>query len=296
MPWTTTVDTVPKSSESDAIIAGLQAAGGWGTGSFRTDRSIEVLRADASTPFRAFTKTGDFYDGECDFVPFPVPANGALEGEPGYACTQDGDCHLIVVDGANNKLYEMWRANITGATFFGGCVAVWDLAKAYGSTLRGKGCTSADAAGFPIAAMLANADEVFAGDVKHALRYILPNARIQRSMYVPPATHSTAATSGGANLPPYGTRLRLKASTNIAGFSKGAQVIAKALQKYGMFLADGGSVPLTLQSDRFTQHKWSEVGITDDDSLASLRATDFEVVELGTRVDYLADDTCVRNP
>jgi serine/threonine-protein kinase len=296
MPWTTTVDALPKSPESDAIIAGLQAAGGWGTGSFRTDRSLEVLQADASTPMRTFTPTSDFYQGECDHVPFPVPVGGALEGESGYSCDGDGDCHLIVIDATRTKLYEMWRANIQGGTFYGGCAAVWDLTKQYGPTLRGKGCTSADAAGFPIAAMLANADEVFAGEVKHALRYILPNSRIQRGMYVAPATHSTPATSGGSTLPPYGTRLRLKASTNISGFSKGAQVIAKALQVYGMFLADGGNVPLTLQSDRFTQHKWSEVGITDDSSLGSLRVTDFEVVEFGTRVNYLADDTCVRNP
>src|SRR5689334_20168376 len=46
MPWTTTVDTVAKSNESDTIIGALQSAGGWGTGTFRTDRSIEVLQAD----------------------------------------------------------------------------------------------------------------------------------------------------------------------------------------------------------------------------------------------------------
>ena len=37
---------------------------------------------------------------------------------------------------------------------------VWDLKKAYPETLRGDQCTSADAAGFPISAMLPTADEV----------------------------------------------------------------------------------------------------------------------------------------
>ena len=296
MPWTTTVDTVPKAAQSDAIIAALSGVGGFGTGGLQTEPSIIVLAANATTPYRTFTKTSDFFAGECDDVPFPVPAGGAVEGNPGYSCVDDGDCHLLVVDSAKGKLFEMWRANINGANFLGGCAAVWDLKKAYGPTLRGKGCTSADAAGFPIAAMLASPDEAFAGEIKHALRYTLPTSRILKDIYVPPATHTAGTTGTNANLPPYGTRLRLKAGTNVASLAKGAQVIANALKKYGMFLADGGTVPLTIMSDRYTKHKWTETGITNDASLASLKATDFEVVELGTRVNYAADDRCYRNP
>ncbi len=296
MPWTTTVDTVAKAPDSDAITAALASVGGWGTGTFRTERSIVVLAADAATPYRTFTKTGDFYQGECDDVPFPVPAGGAVEGNPGYACVDDGDCHLLVVDAAKGKLFEMWRANLNGASFQGGCVAVWDLAKKYGSTLRGKGCTSADAAGFPISAMLASPDEAFAGKIEHALRYTLPTSRILRNIYVLPATHTAGTTGANPKLPPYGTRLRLKAGYDISKLAKGGQVIATALKKYGMFLADGGDVPLTIMSDRFTKHKWAETGVVDDDQLAGLKVTDFEVVELGTRIDYAADDTCYRNP
>ncbi|WP_224369809.1 hypothetical protein [Hyalangium versicolor] len=299
-PWTTDVSGLTKHSQSDTIIQALSAAGGWGSGNFRTDRSLVVLKAPAGTPFRAFTPTDDFYTPDCDQVPFPVPAGGALEGESGYACTGDGDCHLLVVDEPGKKLYEMWRADITGsstAQFQGGCVAVWDLTKAYGSTLRGKGCSSADGAGFPIAGMIANADEVYSGEVKHALRFILPNARIRDGIYVAPGTHSTFPTSGGPDMPPYGVRFRLKSSFNVNGLaSAGARTLAKALQRYGMFLSDGGNIPLTLASDRFTTHKWSEVGITNDLALASLAVTDFEVVDMGAPVDWNADTDCYRNP
>lgn len=295
-PWTKDVSASPKSTESDKIINGLQAAGGWGGGSFRMDFSIEVLRSTATTPFRTFTATSDFYSPDCDKVPMPVPVGGALEGESGYACASDGDCHLIVIDSATNKLYEMWRANITGSTFNGGCLAVWDLKKKYGDTLRGKGCSSADAAGFPITAMLGNADEVAAGKIEHALRFILPNARIQDGMYVPPSTHSTGPTSGGPNTPPYGVRFRLRADFPVDGLpNAGAKVVARALQKYGMFLADGGTITLTLQSDRFTTAKWSSSGIAPS-SLTSLKVTDFEVVEMGTRVNWKADTDCTRTP
>jgi hypothetical protein len=60
------------------------------------DFSIEVLKADASVTPRSFTKTSDWFSPDCDSDPVPVPPGGALEGESGYACESDGDCHLIV--------------------------------------------------------------------------------------------------------------------------------------------------------------------------------------------------------
>jgi serine/threonine-protein kinase len=299
-PWTTDVSGLNPHPESDAIIGALGAAGGWGSGNFRTERSLVVLDAPAGTTFRSFTPTSNFYTPDCDSVPFPVPAGGAIEGESGYACTGGGDCHLLVIDRPGKRLYEMWKASITGAStseFQGGCAVVWDLTRQYGSTLRGRGCSSADGAGFPISAMLASADEVYSGEVKHALRFTLPNARIRNGIYVPPATHSTFPTSGGPNLPPYGVRFRLKKTFNVNSLTApGARTIAIALQRYGMFLADGGNIPLTIASDRFTTHKWSEVGITNDLALASIQVADFEVVDMGTPVNWKADTDCYRNP
>jgi len=89
-----------------------------------------------------------------------VPPGGALEGEEGYECRGDGDCHLIVVDRSRMKLFEMWRADIRGDAFRGGCLAVWDMTRVYPPSGRGEQCTSADAAGFPIAPLLFDADEV----------------------------------------------------------------------------------------------------------------------------------------
>src|SRR3954464_5404060 len=110
-PWTTDVYDLPKHDESDAIIGALADAGGWGSGNFRTERSPVVLTAPAGTPFRTFTTTSNFYTPDCDHVPFPVPATGAIEGETGFACTGGGDCHLLVVDVPGKRLYEMWKAN-----------------------------------------------------------------------------------------------------------------------------------------------------------------------------------------
>jgi serine/threonine-protein kinase len=274
-------------------------AGGWGGEDhlFLTEPSIVVLEDDGSAPMRTFTPTVDFYTPDCDNVPFPVPAVGAIEGEDGYACVHDGDCHLLVVQRAQKKLYEMWRANITGpsvADFKGGCAVVWDLAKQYGPTLRGPSCTSADAAGFPMAAMLPTADEVASGYVGHALRFVLPRDRIRTGIYVPPATHSTNATDGDPDTAPYGVRLRLKASVDTSALSAGAKVLAQALKTYGMFMSDGGNIALTIASDRFTTAKWDDLDVGED-SLAAFAVTDFEVVDYGTEIDYFEDPDCFRN-
>ncbi len=279
------VSTAAKASNSSTIISTLASAGGWGAGHMQIDFALDVLTADASTPMRTFTPNGDFYSPDCDHVAMPVPASGNIEDETGYACTGDGDCHLLVYQTASKTLYEMFRANIT-STFQGGCLAVWHGSQAYTDTLRGDQCTSADAAGFPIAPLLFNADEVAAGHIDHAIRFILPNNRVKQG-YVRPATHATN-TTGGANAPAYGVHLRLRADYPIDSLpSEGAKVVARAMQKYGMYHADGGNIALTAQSDRHTTAKWS--GLLGPLDLQALQVSDFEVIDHGGMIS-LGDD------
>lgn len=290
-PWYRDVSGAPVDAESATVIPWLDAQG-FGLGRLQIDFSLEVLEADASAPMRSFTATDDFYEPDCDQAQVPVPAGGALEGESGYACEGDGDCHLLVVHRPTQRLFEMWRANITGAGFRGGCLAVWDMTRSYPPNGRGEQCSSADASGFPIAPLLFSADEVAAGHVDHAIRFILPNARIRSRTYVYPASHATGAASGPASAPPYGARLRLRADYSLASLpTEGARVVARALQRYGMLLADGGNVALTARSDRFSRARWE--GLLGPRDLAAIRPRDFEMVDGGTRRRFTGD--CVRN-
>jgi hypothetical protein len=288
-PWYEDISAAALDRESPEVIRGL-AARGWGTGSMRVDFSLEVLRADASTPMRAFTPNADFVAPDCDNLPVPVPAVGRLEGEGNYSCASNGDCHLIVIKG--DKLYEMKRANITGGSavggvFTGGCLAVWDLKRNYWNRTtagyaRGDQCISADAAGYPVTDLLFTADEVKAGEIKHAIRFILPSDRIRKGQMLYPATHS----GGGTGLPttdtvPFGARLRLKKSFDLTQLKPGARVVARAMQKYGMLLADGGNLALTARSDADTAAKWA--GLLGTFDLAALQVTDFEMVDGGNR-------------
>jgi serine/threonine-protein kinase len=292
-PFSTRIDTAPLDAESDAIIQYL-SGNHTADARFQVDFSLTILTADAQTPRRPFIPSEDHYSPDCDLAAPPVPADGMLEGEDGYECTSDGDCHLIVVDSDECRLYEMWRANIVGDEFVGGCLAVWDLSQAYPPEGHGEYCTTADAAGFPIAALTFNADEVAAGAIEHAIRFILPNDLIRSDVYVHPGTHSTSATSGPADAPPYAVRIRLKADADISGLTPAAQVVARALQQYGMLLADGGNITFTAASDRTTQHTWDEVGFGPHD-LKDLAWSDFEVVELGQRFEWSSGD-CQREP
>jgi hypothetical protein len=302
-PWYEDISSAPLDPESGQVLRGLQARGGFGTGSMRIDFSIEVLQASAGLTGRTFQRTGDFFQPDCDQLPVPLPSPGRLEGESSYACTGDGDCHLIVLQG--DRLFEMWRANITGGlaeggTFFGGCLAVWDLGRDHWSGAsaarygRGDQCTSADAGGFPIADLLFDANEVKAGEIPHAIRFILPNDRIRKGEFVRPATHSGAGRgTPSPDTVPYGARFRLKASFDLGRLpNEGARVVARALQRYGMILSDGGNIALTARSDSNTAAKWSNLLGTRD--LAALAVSDFDMVDAGPRVPLTLD--CRRTP
>jgi serine/threonine-protein kinase len=288
--FTDDVSGAPVSPSSAATIAALRRGGGWGNrDTFQIDFSLEVLHDDGTAPLRMFTPTGDFYEPDCDLAEIPVPVGGNLEGEDGYACTTDGDCHLLVYSPTRQRLFEMWRANIDGASFAGGCLAVWDTSRRYGPEGRGLQCTSADAAGFPIAPLLFDADEVAAREIRHAIRFILPNDRVRRG-FVPPATHGTN-TTGGPDAPYYGAHLRLRADYPLDRLpNEGARTVARALQRYGMYHADGGQIALTARSDRRTRAKWE--GLLGPRDLSALRVEDFELIDHGASVPVTFD--CVR--
>lgn len=287
LPWNQPIDAAPKDSQSDTIIAALQGRG-WGAGRLQIDFSLDVLCADAATPRREFEQTGDFYEDECDVEAVPVPSAGHLEGESGYRCESDGDCHLIVIASDTRKLYEQWRVNIDESGYRGGCLAVWQLDRNYSDKLRGDQCSSADAAGLPIAPLLFDADEVARGAIEHAVRFAVPNTHIRNRTYVRPATHATGAASAQEDGVPYGARLRLKASYPVEQLpSVGARVLARALQRYGMILADGGNIALMGQDDRSTAAKWDD--LLEPRDLQAIQPSDFELVEAGERFTWMGD-------
>lgn len=298
--WNKDVTGLVPSSRSAAIISALQGFGGWGNGNkLQADFSIALLTADSSTPRRTITAApgGYCYGGDdCDAVPLqmPIPTNGNTEGSADYTCdTSNNDCHVLVHERSEKKLYELYNATAAGSNFTALGAFVWDLTKQYGDVLRGDQCTSADAAGLPISALLPTADEVAAGEVPHALRFILPNAYMKAAVYVRPATHAGNPQSNNANAPPYGVRFRLKANFDETPFNPNARVILRALKKYGMILSDGGNIALTFADDRLSTAKWATLGITPQ-TFNNIGVDQFDVVDLGAEIPLTYN--CVRAP
>lgn len=300
-PWTADVSASTVSDRSEAIIAALNELGGWGGGNqFQTDFSITVFEADASTPkVNVVATKGEQYCGggpDCTPLPveMPIPEDATIEGSKDLRCDISGktegqeDCHLLVADRAENKLYEAYQANKVGDELTVGGLFVWDLDKAYPETLRGDQCTSADAAGFPIAGLTPTADEVATGTIDHAIRFILPNDRMKKEVYVRPATHAGGPDSDNPNAPPYGVRFRLKPDFDDSSFSEGGKTVIAALKKYGMLLSDGGQIPLTFADDRTSTAKWVDLGI-EAQTFNAITPDQFDVVELGEEIPLTYD-------
>lgn len=318
--WHQDISQAPLHANSTAMLNKLESLGGWGYGRMQIDFSFHVYHdAPANAPRRtiiAHRGSGEYWTPDCEALPttMPVPVDAAFEGTDGLSCdSESNDCHLLVQQG--HLLYELYSGNLVNGTLDARCLAVWNLAAAYPPEGRGEHCTSADAAGFPIAPLLVNADDVAANmgnpnsDLGHAIRFILPNARMATDaslgghggrLYVRPGSHA-GSPSGPSDTVPYGVRMRLKSGFNMSGYSPAAKVILRTMQRYGIVLADGGNIALTFESDKFTTAKWATLGIgshifwngNDAGGTTPVKVGHFEVIDTGPRIGETWD--CVRS-
>ena len=316
--WNQEITSAPLHPDSAAMISTLSGLGGFGNNRMQIDFSIHVVPAPPGSPTRTtVSHPWGYYDPDCEplGVEIPVPPGAAIEGETGLTCDNlDNDCHLLVVQG--DTLYEAYLANAPNATEIQThCLAIWHLGAAYPPEGRGEHCTSADAAGFPMSALLFNADEIQAsldadptggGDLGHAIRFILPNARMASDgslggvggrLYVRPASHA-GGPSGPTGSVPYGARLRLRDDFNVAAYPPAVRVILHTFMRYGILLADGGTVALTAESDHYTTTKWADLGIGSrvfDQTVGAptVLIDDFDVIDTGPRIAETWD--CVRS-
>jgi hypothetical protein len=218
---------------------------------------------------------------------YPIPNGAHIEGNPPVGQTP-GDDHLnILAQGAIcGAPCTLWEAGGTvgGSTapWSAATGAMWDLGS---NRLRPLGWTSTDAAGLSVFAGLLKLAEVKSGVVTHAIRITFD---VTQKGYVFPATHSAGSTPLGGASPPMGLRLRLKASVVTSGFSGPGQIVAKAMQTYGVIVADNGSDWFfTGDSD----NGWNDMDVTDTyvgeliTDFDGVHGTDFDVLDTGAPVN-----------
>jgi hypothetical protein len=262
--WNQRVDQLPVAADSAQLIAsiGLDSPVHADFGSGKWDGGPIGIPFDVVSRKTARSRVSFDYADESDRVLYPIPRNVHIEGGP----HSTGDRHAILVDKSACRLYELYSLQHTSHGWTAGSGAVWSLRSNH---LRPAGWTSADAAGLPIFPGLARWDEAARGKIDHALRFTAPRTR---RAYVYPARHY-ASSSNDPALPPMGLRVRLKASVNVASFPKQSRIVLRALQRYGMILADNGS-PWYV-SGAPNKH-WNN---DDLHSLGRLTGSDFEVVD-----------------
>jgi hypothetical protein len=219
-----------------------------------------------------------------------------------------GDRHVLVYleagDGNNPALYEMWQGIYEDGPWTDSSNALWPDVASNNLTLQGEG--TSDAAGLPVAPLLANADEVIgagtpsspSGTVQHPIRFTLNH---MLNYWVWPATETAGVGScketGGSSIPveseisqssppasctmsgPAGEIYRLKASVaapSCASTSPQAAIIITAFRNYGIILADNGDSGGLIGTP---DARWND---NDLSCLTSLTLSDFEPVNVSS--------------
>jgi hypothetical protein len=323
-PWNQDISNAPIAANSAAIISHIGSTipvhPDWGADNPANGTQplygipYNVVHGNSTAKINVII---DNYATESDVVPVPIPNQAVLEGDyqngpnlngGGYLANQRGDSHLIVFDVDNDVVYELYGVtrpadptlfpNNSGVElahsdglWHAAQESVWNMKT---NTFRTLGETSADAAGLSILAGLARPDEGLpvsqggTGAITHALRLTLPKSDVN-SQYIYPASHQVFATAGASNLP-LGSRLRLAntAAVNalINNMPPESQVIARAMQKYGLILADIGSAmyvtgtSASMDSNNQINLTWNMNDVLASNGLRALTAGDFEVVDL----------------
>jgi hypothetical protein len=268
--WNTNIASMPVDPNSANIINFIGSTvtlhPDFGAGLYSGSTIGIPYQVEAGTQAKVIVKLG-LYASESDPGPMPIPNSALIEGYPHVP--PGSDAHVLVLEKDGCWLYELYQGARTSGEWTANSTAIWDMTT---DEQRPYTWTSADAAGLPIFVGLARYDEVAAGAINHALRFTVP---VTQEAFVAPASH-WASTITNPDAPPMGTRLRLKASFDISGFSASNQVILKALQQYGMILADNGSA---IYISGAPDNRWNN---NDLNQLKTLTGSDFDVVQLGT--------------
>jgi hypothetical protein len=291
--WNVDISTAPVDANSAAYISFINNGstrrmhpdfGGDVSPGSVANYGMPYAVVDGTTPKRAVVFQ---YASESDGVnhatgvsfPFyPIPDEAITEphwvegGEPGNVDRRSAsDRHLLIVDRDNRGLYELFNVFFDGTQWRAGSGAFFDLDE---NARRPDGWTSADAAGLAILPGLVRYDEVFgAEEIRHAFRVTVRAT----NGYVYPASHRAGSTAGAL---PMGARLRLKASRDLSGFPPEARKIFRAMQRYGLIVADNGS---DLYVTGTYDTRWNNDVLNP--AFHTLTASDFEVVRLGWQPD-----------
>jgi hypothetical protein len=203
----------------------------------------------------------------------------AFPWSPEFRIEPLSDAHAIVVDTQRCRLYESYDTTYSDGVLAAYSGAVWDLRESFAPLPPGT--PSSMASGLSLFAGMVKWEEVARGSIDHALNWAPPAGTVARWSFIRPASDTDGIPFKGSSVYqlPYGAHLRLKASFDISHFGPQSRAIARAMQIYGIYLADTGSsgnaiynaLPLD-GTDR-----WDAADLA---ALSTITIDDFEVLRL----------------
>ncbi|MFC1592127.1 hypothetical protein ACFL43_06350 [Thermodesulfobacteriota bacterium] len=232
--------------------------------------TIPIYYADADTPRYDVALTASWAPAR---VMLDVPIPDYAEPDPA------GDGHMVIIDNATGCEYDLWVARK-------GISDSWSASWGNAISHDGNGIfptgLSARGSGFALPAGMLWPGELAAGEITHALVFSYDHTKAGGP--VAPATESDG-TSLRDDAIPEGARIQLDPDLDLSalGLTDYELTIAKALQRYGMFLGDdGGGVQLQAVSPLSVQGNPYDGILPDDDTvlLDNIPVERFRVLKL----------------
>ena len=288
-PWNTPIPADAVSHTDSALV--LHTLEGEAT-SLRLANSytvpVWVVDSDAVPHHHAVSPYPfDTWDQDLDGVTeatVPIAAGMYAEG------TRDG--HIAIVDLFKGLSWEMSRyQGLDGGQVRCSTFNIWDLTgTGVGDGNEGVRWTARGGrgSGFPIIAGLIRPEALSAGEIRHALVFTFPKNR--KRAFLPPASRTDGRLEG-REYPLEGMRLQLDPTLGDAdfdawGLTREARIVARALQRYGMFDGDnGGAMALQPQllgpTPREHRARWDSLAPGFYESVRRIPTRHFRVIDTG---------------
>jgi hypothetical protein len=287
-PWNTPIGPLP----AYAGPAAIRTAGIGTITSDPTQYTFPVYEVDSSTPRQPVRVAGSYSDVSAGGRRLRVHADRTVKIPipDGVEPAAGGDAQLIVVDHATGDEWGFWRAERSEQ-------GAWRAENAYHYNINWDGVPprsrngnafASRGAGVPYHAGLVRACELRMGRIDHALAFAYDSPSPH---HVFPATKSDGKGSATDDLPE-GSRLQLDPALTVRdieawGCTGACLVIARALQRYGMYVIDNSGRPkIMLEYDGTA--RWN--GLVTSATVSPIPLSAFKLVASCTRVGTPGDD------
>jgi len=266
-PYATPVTGAPVDPESRRYITAMADAGSRGGFWIAPDPVEFVNLANNATPTYRVRQKVPYHQFDTLF-----PWSPAFRVEP------LSDAHAIVVQTQSCKLYETYNTSFAAHVLSAYSGAWWNLRAPFVPLAPGN--PSAMASGLSLYAGMVRWDEIASGSINHALNWAAPAGTVSQWNFVRPASDAEGIAYKGSSAYrlPYGARLRLRADFDISRFGPQSAAIARAMKRYGIYLADTARENELYNSLALDgSNPWDGHDLS---ALSAIHITDFEVLAL----------------